>query len=115
MSLRTNVAPAVRRAPRTRRRARWSTACSRSSVLDGSSFVLIITALTGFATVAMFAWAWWTGKLEELESQALGVFDPRDLRLARPWESADDRAARARDFGELVDPVPGEWGDARRP
>lgn len=83
-------------------------------MLDGSIQVLLLVTLTGFATVAVFVWAWWTGKLDDLEAQATCILDARDLRLDRPWESVDERSARAAQFGELLSPEPGEWGDGGR-
>ncbi len=83
-------------------------------MLAGSTHVLVLVTLMGFATVALFAWAWWTGKLDDLEAQATSLFDARDLRLERPWESDEERAERAKTFGALVTPEPGEWGDGGR-
>ncbi len=82
-------------------------------MLDGSTHVLVLLVLIGFASVAVFGWAWWTGKLDDPEAQAASVLDLRDLRLERPWESAEERSARAERFGPLVPPEPGEWGDGR--
>ena len=83
-------------------------------MLDGSTEVLVLVVLMGFATIALFAWAWWNGKLDDPEAQATSILDARDLRLERPWESSDERAKRAERFGALVTPDPGEWGDGRR-
>ena len=83
-------------------------------MLAGSTHVLVLVVLMGFATVAVFVWAWWTGKLDDPEAQAASVLDVRDLRLERPWESVEDRARREERFGALIRAEPGEWGDGRR-
>lgn len=83
-------------------------------MLDGSIQVVTLVAITGFATVAVFVWAWWTGKLDDLDAQASCILDARDLRLERPWESEEERELRAKRFGALLPPRPGEWGDAGR-
>ena len=82
-------------------------------MLDGSTHVLVLVVLMGFATIAVFAWAWLSGKLVDPEAQAASVLDARDLRLDRPWESAEERASREDRFGPLVAAEPGEWGDGR--
>jgi nitrogen fixation-related uncharacterized protein len=70
--------------------------------------------LAGLATVALalgaFAWAWRRGQFSALDRQARVIFDERDLRLDRPWESGAQRAARAARQGPLLAPAPGEWG-----
>ncbi len=41
------------------------------------------------------------------------IFEERDYRLERPWETPEQREARRRAHGEPVRPEPGEWGGAR--
>jgi hypothetical protein len=48
----------------------------------------------------------------DLVAQSRVIFEPRDWRLRRPWEAAEDRLARDLAGRRPVDPEPGEWGGA---
>ncbi|GAC1515934.1 MAG: hypothetical protein NVS1B4_08500 [Gemmatimonadaceae bacterium] len=77
-----------------------------------SSLVVILAGLTTVAiALGAFLWAWRRGHLGQLEAQSRVVLDERDVRLERPWETAQQRADRARHHGALVPPLLGEWGD----
>ncbi|MFW6201885.1 MAG: cbb3-type cytochrome oxidase assembly protein CcoS [Gemmatimonadota bacterium] len=78
-----------------------------------SSFAVIGVALLlgGLALVA-FAWGWRRGHFDGLREQAYLVFDERDLRLERPWETEAQQERRAARHGPPLDPAPGEWGGA---
>jgi nitrogen fixation-related uncharacterized protein len=78
-----------------------------------SSLAVVLTAL-GFALLALvaFAWGWWHGHFDNLDEQARAPFEPRDCLLERPWETAQQRAERQRQYGAPVEPEPGEWGGA---
>jgi cbb3-type cytochrome oxidase maturation protein len=79
-----------------------------------SSLVVVLTGLSlGLLALAAFAWGWRRGQYRDLPAQSRAIFEPRDLRLERPWETATQRADRERQFGTL-EPAPlGEWGDGR--
>jgi nitrogen fixation-related uncharacterized protein len=79
-----------------------------------SSIVAILTGLVlGAIALATFAWAWRRGAFEQLEEQANVIFEPRDWRLLRPWESPAQQEERRLAYGEPIRPEPGEWGEAR--
>lgn len=75
------------------------------------SVAVVATLLVGFA-LGGFVWAWRHGQFNHLDRQSRIIFDDRDYRLERSWESADQRAEREARFGPLIPPEPGEWGDA---
>lgn len=78
-----------------------------------SSLAVVLTGLfLGAIALAAFAWAWRRGQFEHLDAQAHVIFDPRDYRLERPWETEAQREERRRLYGEPVEPEPGEWGGA---
>jgi cbb3-type cytochrome oxidase maturation protein len=78
-----------------------------------SSLAIIVTGLVlGCIGIAAFAWGWLHGQFDRLEEQARTIFDERDCRLERPWESAAQREERSRTYGTLIKPDPGEWGGA---
>lgn len=74
--------------------------------------VLLAGCALGAVAIGAFAWAWRAGHFEGLEAQSRVIFEPRDERLERPWESEAQRAERVRRFGRLEAPRPGEWGGA---
>jgi hypothetical protein len=74
--------------------------------------VLLGALLLGGAIVA-FAWAWARGELDPRPEHAAIPLDPRDLRVARPWETEAQAAERRADHGEPLPPEPGEWGGGR--
>lgn len=80
-----------------------------------SSLAVILTGLA-VALVALggFVWGWRAGAFSHLDAQSRIILDERDLRLERPWESDAQRAARHVMHGPPVEPMPGEWGGARR-
>jgi hypothetical protein len=81
-------------------------------VLPTSLAITVLTALLTLGAVALFAWAWWRGCFRDFEGQARVIFEPRDWRLERPWESPAERLAREAAYGPAQDPAPGEWGGA---
>ncbi|GAC1479481.1 MAG: hypothetical protein NVS1B4_24080 [Gemmatimonadaceae bacterium] len=77
-----------------------------------SSLTVILAGLTTVAiALGAFFWAWRRGHFRQLETQSRVLLDERDVRLARPWETEQQRADRARHHGALVPPLVGEWGD----
>ncbi|HEX7117929.1 MAG TPA: cbb3-type cytochrome oxidase assembly protein [Longimicrobiales bacterium] len=78
-----------------------------------SSLTVILTGLfLGSVALAVFAWAWRRGQFDALDETARVMFEPRDWRIERPWESPAQRAARRERHGPALEPRPGEWGGA---
>lgn len=77
-----------------------------------SSLAVILTGL-GLALIALggFVWGWLAGGFGHLDAQARIILDERDLRLARPWETARQRSERVAKYGPEYPPEPGEWGN----
>jgi len=75
-----------------------------------SIIVAITGLLLGLAAIAAFVWAWSRGAFENIDDQARVIFEPRDLRLLRPWETQAQQEERRKLYGELIEPAPGEWG-----
>ena len=78
-----------------------------------SSFAIVVAsiALTLIA-VAIFAVAWRLGHFRHLDAQARVIFEPRDFRVVRPWETPVQRLERESAHGPGVPSTPGEWGGA---
>lgn len=81
-------------------------------MLPSSLIVIVATALFTLGAALVLIWGWRKGFLRDLDAQSRVIFDDRDWRLARPWESPDERAERERQFGGLVSAEKGEWGGA---
>jgi cbb3-type cytochrome oxidase maturation protein len=78
-----------------------------------SSLAVVLTGLLiGGIALAAFYWGWRRGYFRELDAQSRVIFDDRDYRLARPWETAEQRADRELRHGTPEPPGPGEWGGA---
>jgi cbb3-type cytochrome oxidase maturation protein len=73
--------------------------------------ILVVLVLVGLG-LGIFFWAWRNGQFHNLDQQARVIFEERDYRLLRPWESSDQRAEREAQYGQLIDPGHGEWGGA---
>jgi nitrogen fixation-related uncharacterized protein len=77
------------------------------------SIVVALTGLLlGLLAIGAFAWAWYLGAFDKIDDQARVILDARDYRLIRPWETPAQQEERRRLYGELIEPVPGEWGGA---
>jgi cbb3-type cytochrome oxidase maturation protein len=74
--------------------------------------VALTGLLLGLLAIGAFAWAWRRGAYDDIDEQARVILDPRDYRLIRPWETPAEQEERRRLYGELIEPVPGEWGGA---
>lgn len=75
------------------------------------SVVVALTGLLlGLLAIGAFIWAWRRGAFDDIDEQAHVILEPRDYRLARPWETPAQQAARRLLYGELIEPEPGEWG-----
>ncbi len=81
-------------------------------MIPSSLVVIIATAVLTLAAALVLGWAWRRGFFADLDGQARVIFEPRDFRLERPWETAVQRVEREAAFGPPVPPAPGEWGGA---
>jgi nitrogen fixation-related uncharacterized protein len=78
-----------------------------------SSLAVIVSGLlTVLAGLTSFVWAWRHGQFADTSTQRLVIFEPRDLRIERPWESPAQRAERVAEHGRPVAARAGEWGGA---
>ena len=79
-------------------------------MIPTSLAVLVMVLPLGALAFGAFVWAWRRGAFHDLDKQARVIFEPRDLRLERPWESAAQRAQRIEAFGPPETAERGEWG-----
>jgi cbb3-type cytochrome oxidase maturation protein len=82
-------------------------------MLPSSLTVTLAITCLGLLSVAAFVWAWRAGQFANIPRQALLPLDDTENAVARPWETASQRAARIEEFGPPTDPAPGMWGGAR--
>ncbi|HEX5831198.1 MAG TPA: hypothetical protein VFY16_09465 [Gemmatimonadaceae bacterium] len=82
-------------------------------MIPSSLPVIVATAALTLLAAAVLAWALRRGFFRDLEAQARVIFDPRDLRLERPWETPVQRLQREVTYGEPLAPDDGEWGGTR--
>lgn len=83
-------------------------------MLPTSLMVAIATvAMTLIPAVVLF-WAWRKRLFHDLEGQSRVIFDDRDLRVERPWESRAEQLEREVTYGPAEPARPGEWGGADR-
>lgn len=83
-------------------------------MLPTSLAVAIATVAMTLVPALLLFWAWRRGLLRDLEAQSRVIFEPRDWRLERPWESPADQLTREVAWGPAEAPEPGEWGGAER-
>lgn len=81
-------------------------------MLPTSLAVAIATAAMTLVPALLLLWAWRRGLFHDLDAQSRVIFEPRDWRLERPWESSEDRLARELAHGTRETAGPGEWGGA---
>lgn len=81
-------------------------------MLPTSVVVAIATVAMTLIPALLLLWAWRRGMFHNLEAQSRVIFDERDQRVERPWESPVDRIAREAAFGPAEPARPGEWGGA---
>jgi nitrogen fixation-related uncharacterized protein len=81
-------------------------------MIPSSLPVIVATAALTLLAVAALAWAWRRGFFDDLAAQSRAIFEPRDFRLERPWETPVQRLERETTHGAPVAPAPGEWGGA---
>lgn len=83
-------------------------------MLPTSLAIAIVTVAMTLVPALLLLWAWRAGLFRDLEAQSRVIFEPRDWRVRRPWETAGDQLERELTFGQPVEPEPGEWGGAGR-
>lgn len=83
--------------------------------------MLPTSLMVAMATVAMtlipalvLFWAWRKGLFQDLEGQSRVIFDERDFRVERPWESDAEQLEREVAYGPPTPALPGEWGGSDR-
>lgn len=81
-------------------------------MIPSSVAVVAMVLLLGASALALFVWAWRRGQFDHLDEQSRAVFDARDPRIERPWESEAQRRERERAHGPPLPAQPGEWGGA---
>ncbi len=84
-------------------------------MIPSSLPVILATAAFTLVAALLMVWGWRRGYFRDLDAQSRVIFDPRDWRVDRPWESPVERLARETTYGALVPPAPGEWGGHERP
>lgn len=83
-------------------------------MLPTSLVIAIVTVAMTLVPALLLFWAWRRGLFRDLETQARVIFEPRDWRIRRSWETPEDQLARELTFGRPVEPGPGEWGGAEQ-
>jgi nitrogen fixation-related uncharacterized protein len=81
-------------------------------VLPTSLVVAIATVAMTLIPALLLLWAWRRGLFRDLDAQSRIIFDERDWRVERPWESDAERLTREAAFGPAEPARPGEWGGA---
>ncbi len=81
-------------------------------MLPTSLAVVIATVAMTLVPALLLFWSWRRGFFHDLDAQSRVIFDERDCRVTRPWESPADQLTREVAFGPPAEPRPGEWGDA---
>lgn len=82
-------------------------------MIAANLFLAVLVLGAGVLGLGVFFIAVFKGAFDDPASQAGGIFDERDLRYLREWETADQQAERRVAHGESVRAAPGEWGGAR--
>src|SRR3954465_8049967 len=85
---------------------------SSTRMLPASLPVILLSAVFCLVPALVMFWAWRRGYFRDLDAQSRVIFEPRDLRVARPWESPVEQLTREVDNGEPAPAEPGEWGGA---
>ena len=81
-------------------------------MVPSSVAITVMTALFTLGAAALLFWGWRRGFFSNLDAQSRVIFEPRDWRVARPWETPLQRLEREARYGDPVAATPGEWGEA---
>ena len=79
-------------------------------MIPSSLTVILATLALGVVALAAFIVAWLRGHFRDFDTQARVIFDSRDLRFMRPWETPAQRLDREAMYGAPVPGERGEWG-----
>ena len=79
-------------------------------MIPASFAILVAGVAIGVLALLAFMWAWRRGEFDDIDAQSRVIFDARDYRLERPWETPEQQEERRRIYGDPVRPAPGEWG-----
>jgi hypothetical protein len=79
-------------------------------VIPSSLTVILATLALGVIALVAFVVAWWRGHFRDIDAQARAIFDARDLRYVRPWETSAQRRDREATYGTPLPVERGEWG-----
>ena len=79
-------------------------------MLPTSLMVALATVAMTLVPALVLFWAWRKGLFDDLDAQSRVIFDDRDFRIERPWESDMQRLEREVAFGPVEPALPGEWG-----
>jgi hypothetical protein len=103
--------PSSHRSPPARSADRLTTT-SEEIVIPSSLPIIVATAALTLLAALVLAWGWRRGFFRDLDAQSKVIFEPRDWRVERPWESPVQRLEREMRHGDPVPPDRGEWGGA---
>ena len=81
-------------------------------MIPSSLTVILATLALGVTALAAFIVAWWRSHFRDFDAQARVIFDSRDLRFVRPWETSAQRLERQVRHGAPLPGERGEWGGA---
>ena len=81
-------------------------------MIPSSLTVILATLALGVVALAVFIVAWRRGHFRNVGAQAGVIFDSRELRLVRPWETSAQRLERELTYGAPLPGERGEWGGA---
>jgi hypothetical protein len=81
-------------------------------MLPTSLVIVLATVILTLVPALVLTWAWRRGYLRDLEAQSRVIFEPRDWRLQRPWETPAEQLTREVAYGAPIAPAPSEWGGA---
>ena len=81
-------------------------------MLPSSLPVIVFSAIFCLVPALLMFWASRRGFFRDLDAQSRVIFEPRDLRVVRPWESPVEQLTREVAYGEPTPAKPGEWGGA---
>lgn len=79
-------------------------------MIPSSLSVILATFALGVVALGAFIVAWWRGYFRDFDAQARVIFDSRDLRFPRPWETSSQRLEREATYGTPLPGERGEWG-----
>lgn len=82
-------------------------------MIPSSLAVIVATAALSLLGAFVMLWAWRRGFFDDLDAQSKVIFEPRDWRIDRPWETPVQKLERETIYGPPIEAAPGEWGGAK--